>query len=92
MKYQHAENMAVLSVLRPNKMPTSIEHGRTKRTNVRRPKEIPTYIIEHGRTKRTNVLRPKTILTYIIEHGRTKRTNLLRPNEIQTRIEHGWPY
>ena len=47
MKYQHAENMAALSVLRPNKMPTSIEHGRTKRTNVLRPNEIQTRI-EHG--------------------------------------------
>ena len=61
---------------------TTQEHGFTKRTNVLRPKKIPTYT-EHGRTKRTNVPRPKKIPTYI-EHGRTKRTNVLRPKKIAT--------
>ena len=53
--------MAVLSVLTyqdRKKIPTYIEHGRTKRTNVLRPNKIETYI-EHGGTKRTNVRRPK---------------------------------
>ena len=30
----------------PNKIPTCIEHGRTKRTNVLRLKKIPTYIVQ----------------------------------------------
>ena len=62
--------MAVLSVLtyEDRKKYLYIEHGRTKRTNVLRPKTRPTYIIEHGRTKRTNVLRPNEIQTRI-EHG-----------------------
>ena len=49
---------SVLRVLRPKKIPTYIEHGRTKRTNVLRPKKYQ-HTWEHGRTKRTNVLRPK---------------------------------
>ena len=74
--------MAVLSVLTyqdRKKIPTYIEHGRTKRTNVLRPNKIETYI-EHGRTKRTNVRRAKKKNTYK-EHGRTKRTNVLRPKK-----------
>ena len=85
------EQLAVLSVLRPNEIPTCIEHGRTKRTKteknanihenmaVLRPNKIPTCI-ENGHTKRTNVPRPKKIPTYI-EHGRTKRTNVPRPKK-----------
>ena len=46
------EQLAVLSVLRPNEIPACIERGRTKRSNVLRPIEIPACI-EHGRTKRT---------------------------------------
>ena len=49
------------NVLRPKKMQTWIEHGRT---NVLRPKKISTYV-EHGHTKRTNVLRPNKIPTYM---------------------------
>ena len=63
MKMEKLSVLRVLSVLRPNKIPTCIEHGRTKRTNVLRPNKIPTCI-EHGRTKRTNVLRLNKIPTY----------------------------
>ena len=39
-----------MAVLRPNNIPTYIEHGRTKGSNVPRPSKIPTHI-EHGHTK-----------------------------------------
>ena len=45
IKYQHSQNMVVLSVLalRPNKIPTYIEHGRIKRTNFQKPNKMPTF-------------------------------------------------
>ena len=86
-KAMHADKMeqlAVLSVLRPNKIPTCIKHGRTKRTNVPRPNKNTNI---HENTVVLSVLRPNKIPT-CIEHGRTKRTNVPRPKKIPTYIEH----
>ena len=50
--------LSVLRVLRPKKIPTYIEHGRTKRTNVVRPKKYQPNE-NMAVLKPTNVLRPK---------------------------------
>ena len=70
-----------MAVPRPDEIPTYIDNGRTKRTNVLRPKKYQ-HTRKHGRTKRTYVPRPNKIPTSI-DNGRTKRTNVLRPKKYQ---------
>ena len=89
MKYQHAKNMAVLSVLlRPNKIPTCIEHGRTKRTNVLRLKKIPTYI-EQDRIKYQQPTHPTNGIITSSNYGRasalTTTTQPSLPNILATK-------
>ena len=70
-----------MAVPRPDEIPTYIDNGRTKRTNVLRPKKYQ-HTRKHGHTKRTYVPRPNKIPTSI-DNGRTKRTNVLRPKKYQ---------
>ena len=53
-----------MAVPRPDEIPTYIDNGRTKRTNVLRPKKYQ-HTRKHGRTKPTYVPRPNKIPTYM---------------------------
>ena len=77
--------MAVLSVqTKVKKIPTYVEHDRTKRTNEVRPNLIPTDV-KHGRIKHTNVRTPKNkcylfenmaVFSVSITFSRLKKANL----------------